>query len=194
MGVLMLVAPHQFSWPAFAWLQDQPTGWGIAFIAAGVGLLTVVTLAPRFDVVVLAHLLAGALLLALAAGFIRIGAWGGAAAYLVLGLGTALAPVLGRLDFQRTWLRVDALSLLLGFGALVTGMIMLASPEQYAASRYDLVRPFLAVVWTCIQCVGAPGVPQPAEQAGPSLDQRCGAPTARQCPVPVRRDDRDPES
>jgi len=41
MGVLMLVAPHQFNWPAFAWLQGQLTWWGLGFLAAGVGLLVI---------------------------------------------------------------------------------------------------------------------------------------------------------
>lgn len=144
MGVLLLVAPHQFSWPAFVWLQDQTTWWGLAFVAGGVCLLATVTLAPGFSLTVLAHLWAAGLLIALAAGFIRIGAWGGAAAYVVLGLGTAVAPWLGRLDFRRTWLHVDALSWLLGFGALLSGGVMLGFPGQYAPSSFDLVRPFLA--------------------------------------------------
>jgi len=89
-------------------------------------------------------LLLAAALLGLAAGFIRTGGWGGAAAYLVLGLGTAAAPWLGRLDVRRSWLHVDALSWLLGFGALLSGVVMLGFPGQYATSRFDLVRPFLA--------------------------------------------------
>jgi len=144
LGVLMLVAPHQFGWPAFAWLQDQLTWWGIGFVTAGVGLLAVVALAPRFGLVVLAHLWAGGLLLALAAGFVRIGGWGGATAYLVLGLGTSVAPLLTRFDLRRTWLRGDALSLLIAFGALLSGLVMLGIPGSFAPSRYDLMRPFLS--------------------------------------------------
>jgi len=143
MGVLMLVAPHQFDWPAFAWLQSQLTWWGVGFVAAGVGLLSVVTLAPRFGRVVLVHLLAGGLLIALAAGFVQTGGWSAAAAYLVLGLGTAVAPFLAHFVFRRPWLRREALSLLLGFGALLSGVLMLAVPTQFAPSRYELVRPFL---------------------------------------------------
>jgi hypothetical protein len=118
MGVLMLVAPHQFNWPAFAWLQDQLMGWGVGFLAAGVGLLSVVTLAPRFAVVVLAHLWAGSLLLALGAGLSRSGGWGGAAAYLFLGLGTAAAPLMTHRDFRPAWLHGDALAVLLALDDL----------------------------------------------------------------------------
>src|ERR1700694_2143065 len=143
MGVLMLVAPHQFNWPAFAWLQDQLTWWGVGFLAAGVGLLGVVTLAPKFGVMVLVHLWAGSLLLALAAGFVRTGGWSGAAAYIVLGLGTALAPLLAHFVFRRTGLHGEAFSLLLAFGALLSGVLMLAFPAQFALSKYDLLRPFL---------------------------------------------------
>ena len=77
MGVLMLVAPHQFNWPAFAWLQGQLTWWGLGFLAAGVGLLVIPTLLPWFGLKMLVHLCAGGLLLALAAGFVRTGVWSG---------------------------------------------------------------------------------------------------------------------
>jgi signal transduction histidine kinase/HAMP domain-containing protein len=155
MGALMLVAPHQFDWPAFAWLHDQLTGWGVGFVAAGVGLLVVVILAPKFGLVVLSHLWTGGLLLALAAGFIRTGGWSGAFAYLVLGLGTALAPLYGRLVFRHPWLHVEAMPVLVGFGALLSGVVMLAFPGQFTPSRYDLVRPFLG--WFGL-AFGAPAV------------------------------------
>jgi hypothetical protein len=141
MGMLMLVAPHQFNWPAFALLQAQLTWWGLGFLAAGIGLLAVVILAPRFGLVVLAHVWAGALLLVLATGFVQIGGWGAAFAYLALGLAAA-DPLVGRLDVRRTWLHADALSLLLALGALLSGVVLLANPGSFAASRYDLARPF----------------------------------------------------
>lgn len=144
MGVLMLVAPHQFSWPAFEWLQNQLTGWGIGFLVAGVGLFAVVTLAPGFRLVVLAHLWAGGLLLVLAAGFVRAGAWSETPPYLVLGLGTAVAPLLARSASRRRWLHGEAFALFVGLGALLSGLIMLASPLGFAAPRYDLARPFLS--------------------------------------------------
>ena len=112
MGVLMLVAPHQFNWPVFAWLQGQLTWWGLGFLAAGVGLLIILTLVPGFGLKVVVHLWAGGLLLALAAGFVRTGVWSGMAPYLVLGLGTAFAPFLARPAFRRTWLHGEAFALL----------------------------------------------------------------------------------
>jgi diguanylate cyclase (GGDEF)-like protein len=142
-GVLMLVAPHQFNWPAFALLQDQLTWWGLSFLAVGVGLLAVVTLAPGFGVEVLVHVCAGGLLLVLGAGLVRVGGWGGAWAYLILGLGTIVVPLLGRLDYRRTWLRADALAVLLALGALLSGTILLTSPGSFEPSRYDVVRPWL---------------------------------------------------
>jgi hypothetical protein len=143
MGVLMLVAPHQFNAPAFAWLQGQLIWWGVGFLAAGVGLLIVVSMLPRFVLVVPVHLWAGGLLLGLAAGFVRTGVWSGTAPYLVLGLGTAAAPLLGHLVVQRSWLRGEAFPLFLGFGALLSGLILLALPGNFGASRYDLARPVL---------------------------------------------------
>ena len=143
MGALMLVAPHQFNWPAFAWVQGQLTLWGVGFLAAGVGLLAVVTLAPRFGQMVLIHLWAGSLLLALGAGLVRTGGWSGGSAYLVLAVGTAVAPLVARLVFRHPWLQGEAFSVLIGFGALISGVGILALPEQFAPSRYDLVRPLL---------------------------------------------------
>ena len=43
MGVLMLVAPHQFDWPASAWLHNQLTWWGMGFLAASTSLLAALT-------------------------------------------------------------------------------------------------------------------------------------------------------
>ena len=131
MGALMLVAPHQFSWPAFAWLQGQLTLWGVGFLAAGLGLLAVVSLAPGFGAVVLIHLWAGSLLLALAAGPIRTGGWSGALGYLVLGFGTAVAPLVARLGFRHPGLHGEAFSVLIGFGALVSGVGMHMTKHVY---------------------------------------------------------------
>jgi hypothetical protein len=52
-----------------------------------------------------------------------------------------------------TWLRGEAFSLLLGFGAMISGLLMLLLPEQFGASAYDLVRPYLA--WHGLAFTGA---------------------------------------
>src|SRR5712691_4018710 len=143
-GALMLVEPFQFAAPGYAPLRPYLAWWGIGFVLAGISLLAVAALAPRFRFMFLAHLWAGGMLLVLAVGFALGASWIGTTNNLVLGLGIVLAPLLARRRTQPVWLQGDVFSLLLGFGTALTGLVMLVLPDQFRASAYDLVRPYLA--------------------------------------------------
>jgi PAS domain S-box-containing protein len=152
LGALMLVSPHQFAAPAYAALSPRLDWFGPGFLLAGAGLIAVATPGPRFRFVLLAHFWAGSMLLILAVGFALSGSWSGTSNYGVLGLGTALAPLLahGREEHAT---RCEAFSLLIGLGATLTGLLLLAMPAQFNASIYDPVRPYLP--WYGLAFVGA---------------------------------------
>ncbi len=101
LGAMMLVAPHQFAAAPYAALSPQLAWFGPGFLGAGASLLAVATPGPRFRYVVLAHLWAGGMLLMLAWGFALSGSWSGTSNYGVLGLGTALAPLLSSVRTKR---------------------------------------------------------------------------------------------
>jgi PAS domain S-box-containing protein len=143
-GALMLVVPYQFATPAYAALQSQLAWSGPALVLAGAGLFAAATLAPRFRIVFLAHLWTAAILLMLAVGFASSGSWSGSTNYLVLGLGIGLAPLFAGSRPQPKWLRGQFFSLLMGFGAVLTGLLMLGWPDQFSASAYNQIRPHLA--------------------------------------------------
>src|SRR5258708_5992621 len=143
-GALMQMEPFQFGAPGYDPLRPYLAWWGIGFVLAGMSLLAVAALAPRFRFMFLAHLWAGGVLLVLAVGFAQGASWIGATNNLVLGLGIVLAPLLARRRMKPAWLQGDVLSLSLGFGTALTGRVMLVLPDQFRASAYDLVRPYLA--------------------------------------------------
>src|SRR6266849_1641626 len=74
-GALMLVEPFQFAAPGYAPLRPYLAWWGLGFVLAGMSLLAVAALAPRFRFLFLAHLWAGGMLLVLAVGFALGGSW-----------------------------------------------------------------------------------------------------------------------
>ena len=141
-GALMLVVPYQFMSPAYGALRAQLAWWGPGLVLGGASLIAVATLAPRFRFVLLAHLWAGSMLLALAVGFAVSGSWSGTTNYLVLGLGIVCAPLLART--RRAWLHGEVLPVVVAFGALLTGLLMLVLPAQFSGSTYEGVRPYLA--------------------------------------------------
>jgi signal transduction histidine kinase len=142
-GALMLVSPHQFASLAYVPVSGHLAWLGPGFLVAGAGLLAVALPSPRFRYVVLAHLWAAGMLLTLAGGFALSGSWSGTSNYGVLGLGTALAPLLalGGKDRARAG---DAFSLLIGLAATSTGLLLLTMPAQFGAPSYDPIRPYLA--------------------------------------------------
>src|SRR5713226_6043827 len=104
-GALMLVEPFQFGAPGYAPLRPYLAWWGIGFVLAGMSLLAVAALAPRFRFMFLAHLWAGGMLLMLAMAVALSGSWTATSNYLVLGLGIMLAPVVARPPVRRAWLK-----------------------------------------------------------------------------------------
>ncbi len=145
-GAMMLVVPHQFHAPAYDALPLQPPFLGTVFLIAGAALIGVAALKPRRSLVVAAHFLAGAALLMLACLFATTGAWTGTSNYSVLGLGTALAPLLARGQQRRSPSdEGDALPFFLGLASALTCLIVLTVPSLFSASVYDTARPY--IVW-----------------------------------------------
>src|SRR5258708_14460397 len=95
-GALMQMEPFQFGAPGYDPLRPYLVWWGIGFVLAGMSLLAVAALAPRFRFMFLAHLWAGAMLLMLTMAVAVSGSWTATANYLVLGLGIMLAPAVAR--------------------------------------------------------------------------------------------------
>ncbi|MBI3979602.1 MAG: hypothetical protein HY331_15585, partial [Chloroflexi bacterium] len=95
-STLMLVAPHQLSAAAYAPIQPYLAWWGVAFLLAGCALISAAASIIRGLPALAAHLVGGALLLGLAAGFATTGTWAGVVNYGVLGLGTAIAGFLAQ--------------------------------------------------------------------------------------------------
>ena len=142
-GALMLIAPHQFEGPAFAALRPHLPWWGTVFLLAGAALLAVAALAPRRAIAAVVDVFGGTALLLLAQGFIVSGAWTGVATYTVLGLGLIAAALAPRNRPDPATAEVDLFVVVLGLSAVVSGSIILALPEQFRASIFDLVRPNL---------------------------------------------------
>jgi signal transduction histidine kinase len=158
LGACMLVAPHQFGNVTFAVLQPHLEQWGALSLLAGVCLLAVAGVAPSGAPAIVAHLLAGAVLLVVGVGVTLAGAWTAAASYAVLGVGTLLAPWLVHTveqpdggDERREHRRPgdpggsaapsgDLLALLLALAASLNGLFFLLAPAQFAAPAYDLIR------------------------------------------------------
>src|SRR5262245_4295979 len=142
-GALIIVTPHQFSAPAYAALQPALVWWGYAFLGAGLSLILVAVLKPHRYVVVAAHGLAGGLLLMLASRFALAATWTAVGTYVAMGLGTVTAPFIGPLLARASQRRGHLLAVIMGVGATANGLVLLARPDQFTASTYDLIRPHL---------------------------------------------------
>ncbi len=144
-GALMLVAPHQFSGPAYAPLQDALVWLGGTLVLAGTALVGCVVLGASRRYEVGAHLLAGSALLVFGPAFALTGAWNGLAIYAILGGGTVLAPWLPRLwpRERRPW--GDLFASLVGLLSVSNGVMMLSWPGQFSASVFDGIRPQLSL-------------------------------------------------
>ncbi len=141
MGAMMLIVPHRFEAPTYAAFLPLLLWWGVAFLLTGIGLLAAAVLAPLRWLAVVAHLSAGVMLLMVARGFASNGIWVRSLDYGILGLGTTLAPFLpqGGTSGARAYGR-DLLALLLGVGAMLTGLAIFTVPTQFDEPFYDLVR------------------------------------------------------
>lgn len=143
-GAMMLVAPHRFESLVYRALIPQLPVWGIALLGFGGGLLATAILRPGRSVRIVLHLLAGGAVLTLAYGFAVVGGWTGTSNWAVLGTGLAMAPFLERPeDRPLPASTIDLFPLLVGLGAALTGLAILAAPEEFASPIYDVIRPYL---------------------------------------------------
>jgi hypothetical protein len=141
LGAMMLIVPHRFETATYATLHPHLLWWGVAFLLAGGGLLTA-AVAPLRWLAIATHFAAGGVLLTLAHGFAAGGMWGRMADYMVLGLGTALAPLLPqRGQVEMADASRDLLALLIGLGIAVTALMLIAHPVQFDV-------PFYAMIWS----------------------------------------------
>ena len=144
-GALMVVVPRQFSGPIWGSLQGQLPWVGSLFLAVGVALIGCVVLGARRRWVVACHFVAAAALLTLSYNLALVGLWPGAIFQIVLALGTALAPLVTRVERPG---RVNSGYLFaVVFGAVnaIYGTLMLLLPAQFTAPLYDPLRPHLSL-------------------------------------------------
>ncbi len=143
-GILMLLAPHQFRVPEYAVLRPYLPWLGCLMVLAGGALVGVATLRGRKGLLVPAHLLGAAALLALAASFVESGVWTGVVNYTVLALALALAPLGARGSSPpETREGGDLFALAIGAGAAINGLLFLFTPDLFGARLYVVSRPFL---------------------------------------------------
>ncbi len=141
LGSLVLVAPHRFTAPYV--LNLYSVWWGMSALLSGVLLLAVAAFRPRREARLLVHLLAGGTLLALAASFAGAGIWIAVSAYVVLGLGTALAGFLPAGPAAPETPVRDLFALLMGVVAVLNGSALLLWPGLQASAYFDPARPYL---------------------------------------------------
>ena len=145
-GVLMLVAPHQFSASGYDTLRPALPWWASAYCIAGVGLVAVPVFVLRRALRLAAHALAGVLLCSLGLSFAAPWIWGSAASYVVLGLATVAAGFVppeapAARDLPAPSERhQDALMLALVVVALLHGLGLVALPLSYRVPTYDPIR------------------------------------------------------
>lgn len=95
-GMMMLVAPHQFNSPPYAAIRPGLPWWGTGFLVTGGAMVVVAAVAPARPFVVAAHASVGLAMLLLAGGFTVTANWFGTTVYGTLGLGTLVAPFVAR--------------------------------------------------------------------------------------------------
>src|SRR5919204_814404 len=142
-GAMMLVTPHQFESIAYDALRARLPWWGSAFVLAAGGLGAAATAANRRPVVVGAHIYAGAVLVLIGYGFASTGGVIGATAYGLLGVGTAVAPLVVGTERDGAAGR-DLFELVVGASAAALGLVLVLRPDQVSAPMYDALRPYLS--------------------------------------------------
>ena len=144
-GALALVAPHQLGYFPFEGFRTYLPLLGVLMLVTSVGLLAVAMARPRRAVMVAVHALAGIALMVMAVGFGRGGGWSGAVFYAALGLGAGIAPFLPSRRYDRGGLDAcgDLMSLLMGVGAVASGLLHLLWPGMLRNPFYDQSRPWL---------------------------------------------------
>ena len=143
-GALTFVTPHQFIGPAYRLLRPYLPWWGLLCLLGAAALISVALLSPRRRLTLVAHLLAALpiLLLGLSAG--AAGGWTGLTVYTVLGISTAIAPLLCPPSL-RAMATGDLFAVVIGISAVLNGAIMLLAPEQFRSPIFDPVRPYLMI-------------------------------------------------
>ena len=149
-GVLMLVAPHQFSAAGYDALRPALPWWASAFCLAGIALVAAPVFAFRRPLRLAAHAAAGIVLCSLALSFAAPGVWGSSAGYFILGLATLGSglvqhrrPLEAREaaeEEQEEGRRQDALMVAMAAIALLHGLALLGLPAAFRAPTYDAIR------------------------------------------------------
>ncbi len=148
LGTLMLITPHQFLSRAFLPWQAHLGWWGSIFLLAGCLLFGAALMQLRKQPRLLIHLFAGGALLSLAYAFIATQAWSGISSYLVLGVGTAVAPLLVRepaIAPSTARPPIDLFTVLMGIAAILTGLMMLGLPEFFQSALYAPIYDYLHI-------------------------------------------------
>ncbi|GEM_PF-5961197 len=143
-GALMLVSPHQFDAPAYAAFRLFIGLWGLAFLSSGVLLLASAVFSEVRPLIVCAHLAAGSMLLLWAGSLSLQQSWLGTISYGVLGLGTLIAPWMSRVVERSELPSLAWFPVVLGFGSLCSGMLLVALPSQLNGALFDALRPRMA--------------------------------------------------
>jgi signal transduction histidine kinase len=155
LGTLMLITPHQFLTGAFLPWQAYIAWWGVSFVLAGCLLFGAALMQVRKQRLVLIHLFAGGALLTLMYIYGVTRAWTAFNNYLLLGVGTAVAPLIMQWQERRRQFTpsadeqgipappLDIFTLLMGLAAMLLGLMMFVAPEWFQASVYDTIRPYL---------------------------------------------------
>ena len=150
LGAFVLVAPHRFAAPPYEALAPYRSLWGGAAFAAGVALLTVAVVRPRYWVCLAVHTLGAAVMVLLAVSFGQEKLWPGVISYLLFGLATFIA---GALPPERTVAHGapgrDLFALVMAANAVAVGAFYLLGASRLGP-YFDLVRaklPWLGVAY-----------------------------------------------
>ncbi len=140
----MLMLPHTLNTHVFVPIQPHLSWLGAWQVIGGAILIAAVTLLPRRSIIFIAHLIAASALLQAASGHFLSGTWTAFVDFLVLGLGTAIAPLLQHHHRQYPKQGIDLFALLTSIRMVLDGIIVLIPfNPQFNARLYDPVRPHL---------------------------------------------------
>ena len=171
-GTLMLIVPHKLDTHVFVAIHSYFPGLGILQAIGGFALIAAATIITRRSAIGFAHLLASLALIQAAIGHISANSWTGAAGFIVLALGTAIAPFVAHnrqpsatastsptpvtnastsnasasnaSTSNAATHPLDWFAVLMGIRLVVEGLLILAPfNSQFTASLYDPIRAFL---------------------------------------------------
>lgn len=153
MGTLVLVVPHQFVAGPSAARTWSLALWGALSLLTGAGLIAAATFPEGKKLHLAAHLACGAVLVALAYRSVWTGFWAGPLAWTILGLGTAVAPLLDHHSFSRSGgagpsreRSGDLFTLIMGAIAALLGLMTLLQPQGVVPPGYAVSGPYLLLL------------------------------------------------